>query len=242
MQITTSDDVRTLGTILAVGAHPDDETFTAGGLLATATANGQQVICVTATRGEAGSQDEDRWPAAALGNIRAAELQAAFTILGIQSHHWLGYADGQLAAVPVNEAAAKISKIVEQYQPDSILTFGPDGLTGHPDHQAVSAWAQAAVQGRSGPRVYHVVVNPDDYEQQLRKLDEQLDIFFATDKPPLVPPTQCAIAYRLTPGALAKKWQALAAMPSQYEKLLALVPERARHSVLSAEYFVLASA
>jgi LmbE family N-acetylglucosaminyl deacetylase len=240
MQITDADGIKQLGTILVLSAHPDDETFTAGGLLATATANGQQVICVTATRGEGGSQDEARWPTATLGEVRDSELQAALQVLGIQRHHWLGYIDGQLEGVPADEATAKVRAYIDQYQPDSILTFGPDGLTGHPDHQAVSAWTRAAAQGLDKPRVYQVVVNPDDYEQQLRKLDEQMNIFFATDKPPLVPAAQCAIAYRLPPEALAKKWQALAAMPSQYEKLLTLVPEDARSSVLAAEYFVLA--
>ena len=75
--IKTTDDIKHLGTILFVAAHPDDETFNAGGILAAAARNGQTVIVVTATKGEGGVQDESRWPADSLGDIRAKELKQA---------------------------------------------------------------------------------------------------------------------------------------------------------------------
>lgn len=108
MQIHNSEDVRQLGTILSIWAHPDDETFCAGGLLAAAVNNGQTVACITATRGEAGVQDEARWPAEQLGDIREKELKAALKELGITNHHMLHYADGECAAVDSKAANKKL--------------------------------------------------------------------------------------------------------------------------------------
>lgn len=239
-QIKVSTDVSRLGTILSVWAHPDDESFLAAGVLAAAVKNGQQVICVTATRGEKGMQDESRWPAARLGDIRERELKAALQELGITRHHWLYYSDGECAQAPSEEATQKIVTLAEQYQPDSILTFDPEGLTGHPDHQAVSQWVDIAVtRVQKKPAVYHAVYNPEQYERYLRPLSNRLDIFFAIDKPPLVPADKCAIALELTDELLSQKWRALEVMPSQMERLLKLVPPAARRGTFGREYFVL---
>lgn len=238
-QIITFADVKRLGIILSVWAHPDDESFLAAGIMAAAVKNGQQVICVTATKGEKGVQDESRWPVARLGEIRERELAEALHELGITQHHWLGYADGECAHDSPQEATQKIAVFIEQYQPDSILTFGPEGLTGHPDHQAVSRWVNAAVAGtRKKPAIYHAVHEPTQYETYLKPLDEQLDIFFAIDKPPLVPADDCAIALELTDDLLEQKWRSLAAQPSQMERLLKLIPPAARRGTFGREYFV----
>ena len=78
-----------LGTMLGVWAHPDDETYLTAGLMAQAVRDGRRVVCVTATRGEGGSMDEERWPSATMGEVREAELMRCFEILGVTEHHWL---------------------------------------------------------------------------------------------------------------------------------------------------------
>ncbi len=240
-QIVTPHDVTKLGTILAIWAHPDDETFVAGGLLAAAAANGQQVFCVTATRGEEGkSPDEARWPRAQMGDIRIKELEAALQELGVTEHSWLSYRDGQCSAADQAEATEKIIVFIEKYHPDSIVTFGPEGLTGHPDHQAVSRWARDAVQStQSKAKIYQAVYDPDQYEQFLVPLDKQVNAFFAIDKPPLRPAKECAIALQLTPELLAQKLRALAAMPSQMGPTLQAVPTDMRAGTFGREYFTL---
>src|SRR5919204_6229381 len=134
---------RSLGTILGLWAHPDDETYLSAGLMAQAVRDGRRVVCVTATRGEQGSFDEARWPTASMGKVREAELLRSLDILGVSEHHFLDYYDGTCAGVDEVEATGKLRAIMEEVEPDSVLTFGPEGMTDHPDHKAVCAWTSA---------------------------------------------------------------------------------------------------
>lgn len=238
-QIITPADVAQLGTILAIWAHPDDETYTAAGLLAAAVDNGQKVACVTATKGEAGVQDESRWPAAQLGDIRETELQAALQILGIRHHRWLGYHDGHCAEVDANEAIQKIQALIAQHQPDTIITFGPDGLTGHPDHCTVSSWVQQASAG-SDIAIYHVMQEEQAYHD-LKEADKQFNIFFNIEQPRMRPRAECDIALVLPPALQERKLAALGAMPSQTEALLGGISDKATQALIACECFVRAS-
>jgi LmbE family N-acetylglucosaminyl deacetylase len=220
------NDVRELGTILGVWAHPDDESFMAGGILAMAARNGQKVACVTATKGEAGIRDEARWPPETLAQVRARELEAALEVLGVSEHEWLGYADGYCDLVPEHEAVERLAKLIEKYRPDSILTFGPEGMTGHPDHRAVSTWtAKAVAEGGSRARVYHCVCDRRLYERHLKEAGEKIGLFYNIDEPPLVSPDECAIYCRLTDEMLDQKCQALKKMPSQMEAAFKAAPD-----------------
>lgn len=212
-----TDEIKKLGTILCVFAHPDDETTTMGGLLTAAAANGQRLVIITATRGEGGVQDEARWPADELGSIRSAELEQALQILGVSDQHFLNYKDGECQQADTEAAAEQISEFIKQYQPDSIFSFGPDGLTGHTDHQAVSAWAaraRAAVGSQAD--LYYAVLTPEQYKG-FNAPDKELNFFFAIDNPPLCPPEETAICFRLDDQLFGKKMAALQAMPSQYD-------------------------
>lgn len=226
MRLVTTDDIKRLGTILGVWAHPDDEVFGVGGLLAAAVRNGQTVACVTATKGELGVQDKTRWPVGRLAEIRAGELRQAYEVLGVRHHHWLDYPDGGCASADLNEAADRLAEIIGLYQPDTILTFGPDGLTGHPDHQAVSRWvsrAGALSGGRAG--IYHLVQTSQQY-LALKDADERLNIFFNTDKPPLAEESGCDICFKLDNELLDVKRRALEAMPSQMEAMLGILGDK----------------
>jgi LmbE family N-acetylglucosaminyl deacetylase len=238
-QITATADIKTLGTILGVWAHPDDESFVAGGLLAAAARNGQTVIGVTATKGEAGIQDAAKWPPKQLADIRAAELRDALHILGVPRHFWLDYPDGGCAEAPEHQAVGRLKLLIERFRPDTIITFGPDGLTGHSDHQAVSRWAAlAARMCRPRPRIYHVVFTPQHYTQYLVEADAKLNMFFNIDQPPLVDQGDCAIAYRLPDDICELKHRAFAAMPSQMDTLREVLPDQKFHQAFGAEYFV----
>lgn len=239
MHIVTSKDVKKLGTILSVWAHPDDETFTAGGMLATAVKNGQKVICVTATKGEKGVQDESRWPAAQLADIRTNEMKASLRELGIREHHWLHYKDGECADADPTEAFETITALIAENKPATVLTFGPDGLTGHPDHQTVSRWVSTLVSEMPlKPDIYHVVYDPKQYEQFLVPLHKKINIFFNIDKPPLVNAADCDIAFELPPEILQQKLRALAAQPSQMERMLKAISEAGKTGIFGREYFV----
>jgi LmbE family N-acetylglucosaminyl deacetylase len=220
MSEETQAQVQKLGSILSVWAHPDDETFSAAGIMAMAVKNGQEVVCVTATKGEEGVQDESRWPKKHLAEIREQELLQALNELGVQTHHWLGYCDGTLKEANVDDASQKLLRYIERYKPDSILTFGPEGMTGHPDHQSVSRWVSYAVeQLEHKPAVYHAVIEQKQYEDYLKGMDNKLNIFFSIKQPPVVEAVDCDLCIRLPKEICLKKCAALAQMPSQTAKM-----------------------
>jgi LmbE family N-acetylglucosaminyl deacetylase len=216
-----NSDISQLGSIMGIWAHPDDETFMVGGLLAMAAANGQQVVCVTATKGEAGVQDEQRWPADTLGETRANELAAALNILGITEHHWLDYQDGACSQVDEQEAVAKLVEHIDHYKPDSIITFAPDGLTGHDDHVTVARWVSlAAAQSSTKPTIWCAVHTQEIYDAAFKGIHDKFNVYFNIDVPKLVPMQACDIVLELPDEVLDKKLAALQAMPSQYETFL----------------------
>jgi LmbE family N-acetylglucosaminyl deacetylase len=236
-QIKTAEDIKRLGTVMGVWAHPDDESFCCAGIMNIASKNGQKVVCITATKGEAGVQDPERWPAKKLGKIRSKELSRALKQIGVRKHHWLGYSDGHLHEVDTQEAVAKIKKFIKKYQPDTILTFGPDGMTGHTDHQTVSKWTDEAAKG-SNIAIYHSVEEQDHYKNYMQKADEKFNIYFNIDKPPVKKVEHCDIAFELPSAVLACKCSALKSMPSQTEGMFKALPDEFMNAMLGEEYFV----
>ncbi|MSP14496.1 MAG: PIG-L family deacetylase [Chloroflexi bacterium] len=139
--------------LMCVLAHPDDESLGMGSTIAKYAAEGVAVSLVTATRGERGWFGEERdFPGLkALGELRETELLAAARILGIGEVHFLDYIDGDLDQADVAEAAGKIAAHIRRVRPQVIVTFGPDGSYGHPDHIAISQFTGAAIVHAAGP-------------------------------------------------------------------------------------------
>lgn len=133
--------------LMAILAHPDDESLGFGGILAKSAAENVETYLVIATRGERGwTGDEHAYPGVeTLGQVREAELRAAAQALGIQSIELLGYLDGELDQANPSEVVAKIVEYLRRVQPHVVVTFGPDGLYGHPDHIAISQLTTAAI-------------------------------------------------------------------------------------------------
>ena len=115
-------------------AHPDDESFAVGGTLAKYAHQNVQVILLCATHGEAGIQGVKPEEA---GDIRERELRQAAEHLGIEVY-FLGYQDGRLANTPLEILLETIACWIDLVQPQVILTFGPEGVSGHPDHVTIS--------------------------------------------------------------------------------------------------------
>lgn len=228
-----------LGTILGVWAHPDDEAFLSSGLIADAVRKGDRVVCVTATRGELGSWDEERWPSESMGEVRQAELEESLAVLGVTEHHWLDYPDGGCAEVEMEEAASRLAAIVEEVQPESMLTFGPEGMTGHPDHEAVSAWATEAFRRAAAPgaRLFYATKTPEYMERLGPVLGP---VVFAPETPPVTPRDQLGIDFELPEELLELKLEALSVHRSQLEGLLGVFGEDLFREDASAEWFVLA--
>src|SRR5580765_5998161 len=136
--------------LMAVLAHPDDESLGFGGVLARYAAEGVEVTVVTATRGERGryrgERDGPLHPGPeGLGRIREAELRAATRVLGVREPILLGYPDGALDQADPGEAISRIAGHLRSVRPDVVLTFAPDGAYGHPDHIAISQLTGAAI-------------------------------------------------------------------------------------------------
>jgi len=142
---------------MAVLAHPDDESLGAGGTLARYAAEGVDVFLVTATRGEAGRyhghpQGTPAHPGPlALASIRERELRAAASALGVREVAMLDYRDQQLDRADVREVVAAIASHIRRLRPEVVVTFGPDGAYGHPDHIAISQFTSAAIVAAATP-------------------------------------------------------------------------------------------
>ena len=120
--------------MLVILAHPDDESFAVGGTLGKYAHQNVQVILLCATRGEAEIQGVKPEEA---GDIRERELRQAAEHLGIEVY-FLGYQDGGLANTPPEMLLETIACWIDLVQPQVILTFGPEGVSGHPDHVTIS--------------------------------------------------------------------------------------------------------
>ena len=216
----TSDDVAELGTILGIWAHPDDEAYLSGGLMALARDNGQRVVCVTATRGERGTPDPVAWPPDRLAAERTQELAQCLSVLGVHEHHWLDYRDGECAGADPDETVAQLCAVLDVVRPDSVLTFGPDGITGHLDHRTVSAWAGAAVdRAGSGARLLHSAVT-EQRAARWAALTDRLGVYLP-GYPVLTAAERLAVGLVLPRDIAVRKVRALAAQATQTAGLIA---------------------
>jgi LmbE family N-acetylglucosaminyl deacetylase len=151
--------VARLGNLLTVWAHPDDETYLAGGLMAAAVAAGTAVTCVVATNGERGGPPEQEEE---LSVRREHELREAMSALGVSDVVALRLPDGGCADLDPAGPVDALTKLLDDRAPDTVVTFGPEGFTGHGDHRAVSAWVRAALgRAAAAPRLLHAAITPD---------------------------------------------------------------------------------
>lgn len=146
-------------TLLAVHAHPDDETITMGGTLARYSAEAVRTIVVTCTQGDLGEVRDPSLPTeAGVGALRDRELEAAARCLGVSRLVNLGYYDSGMAGWPENhrpgalyaadlaEAADRLCEVIRQERPDVLVTYDETGGYGHPDHLKVHEVAVAAFE------------------------------------------------------------------------------------------------
>jgi LmbE family N-acetylglucosaminyl deacetylase len=133
--------------LLGVFAHPDDESLACGGTFAHYRSEGVETSLVIATRGERGwfGKWSDYPGEKDLGSIREKEVRNAGKELGVSSLQFLDYVDGEVDQANEREIIAKLVRVLRQIRPHVVVTFGPEGLYGHPDHIAVSQFTTAAI-------------------------------------------------------------------------------------------------
>lgn len=148
-------------TVLAVFAHPDDESLMCGGTIARLSDAGVNVVLMCASRGERGSvSDPSLLADGDLGVVRTRELTEAAAILGIAEVVALDHADGDLRWRDVPEFHAEIVDAIRRYRPGAVLTFAENGLYWHLDHIGVHERTLTAVKsfGSSAPPLYYVTM------------------------------------------------------------------------------------
>jgi len=168
-------------------AHPDDESLGFGGTLAKYAAEGVDVSLVTATRGDGGRYrghrpgDPQHPGAAALATIRETELRAAAAVLGVRQVSLLDYHDTQLDNADPPAVVSSIADLIRRIQPDVVVTFGPDGAYGHPDHIAICQFTTAAIVSAAdaGVSKLYYLAWPESawaaYQAAFRKLISTVD-------------------------------------------------------------------
>lgn len=253
--------------LLVVFAHPDDETFSAAGVMAAAVERGVPVTVINATRGEAGESsiagldDPER-----LGVVRERELHEAMRQIGVSDVRLLGYRDSGMAGspsaedprafirAPVETVAASLVSDIRSVRPQVILTFGPEGLYGHPDHlhmhhvvlRAIEIAADPSYKGRSTsepwqtPTLYFAAFPREDMlavfdrpDSPLRSLPPDAREHVGT------PRSQITHTINIKPWAESKR-AAIAAHRTQTADggPLSGIPPEVREWQLAHEYFV----
>jgi LmbE family N-acetylglucosaminyl deacetylase len=213
--------------LLAVFAHPDDETFRPGGTLALLARRGVRVQVLTATRGQAGSRrDPPLCLPAELPSVRERELRCACVALGIELPILLDYQEGQLSNIAPSEIVADILDVVCQVHPQIILTFGPDGISGHPDHVVIGQCAAEAFHRAEDAHALYTLAVP----QSLVKALGMTQIHAVTD---------ASIALRVD---VSEVWEAkMAAIHCHRTQLgespFLASPDEKRRLFLGTEYF-----
>ena len=138
-------------TLLAIWAHPDDEAYLGAGLMTAVAKGGGRVVSVTASIGERGTDDPSADAAQRLARTRRHELEQSLAVLGAERPIVLGYPDGGCDQVPDRLGARRVASLIEEFRPQIVLSFGPDGVTGHRDHLAVGRWTALAVAAQGRP-------------------------------------------------------------------------------------------
>jgi len=223
---------------MCVLAHPDDESLGTGGTLATYAAEGAETYLVTATRGERGrfGDSADRPTDDVVGKTREAELRAAAQELGVREVIVLGYPDGGLDAVAPAIAQDAIAEQLCRVQPHVVITFGPEGAYGHPDHIAISqlttaAVVRAAARGHQVSKLYYIAWSASTwapYQAALKKLVSMVD---GVERQ-VVPKPDWEVTTRIdTQAVWPSVWRAVQCHRTQmsiYATLAALPPEHHR--------------
>jgi LmbE family N-acetylglucosaminyl deacetylase len=228
-----------IGTLLGVWAHPDDEAYLSAALMRRVVRAGGRVVCVTATHGEHGTDDPAAWPPSRLAPLRESELSAALAAVGVAESHLLDHPDGgcaDLSAASVRDAVAAIAAQIQDVRPDAVVTFGPDGMTGHPDHIAVSRWTTDAwlATGRPGSLLY--ATKPRSFAAHHEELHRRLGLF-PPGFPVVVDDDDVALKVDLDDAELDAKRAALAAHASQTEPLARLMGEATYREWSATESF-----
>jgi len=170
--------------LLAIFPHPDDETLGLGSTLARYSSEGVETYLVCATRGERGWFDSEGPDPGLEGvaHIREEELRCAAEYLGIREVSFLDYIDGDVDQADPEEMIGKIVSHIRRIKPQIIVSFGPEGAYGHPDHIALSQFTNGALVCAADRNFVDVNVQPPHRVLKFYYMVDSLDIVGAANK------------------------------------------------------------
>jgi len=251
-------------TLMAVHAHPDDESSSTGGVLAMYTAEGIRTVVVTCTNGEFGDAPGGIKPGepghdeAAVAAIRLAELEKACAILGVDVVETLGYHDsgmpewdykdrpGAFWNVPIEESSARLVTLMKRHQPQVVVTYDEFGGYNHPDHVQANRITLAAIEQTGIPaKLYFTARRWRDFAQLRTRMAE---LGVDVGPPPQIDPERLRLMEEAgaritttvdTTSVAEQKRNALRAHASQLaETWFAKIPESLFDEVFGAESFI----
>jgi len=254
-------------TLMAVHAHPDDESSSTGGVLATYADQGIRTVVVTCTNGEFGDAPggvkpgQDGHDTGAVARLRLAELRKATSILGVSDLELLGYHDSGMpdweyrdrpeafCNAAIGEVSGRIASLIEKYRPQVVVSYDPEGPYQHPDHVRAGEAAAAAVAASTIPaKLYLTAMRASDWQKiwdALRELGA--DVPDPGTVSPEMRQQMAAAEARITTAvdirpALARKYEALLAHASQIaESWFAKIPPQVSEDAFGWESFIRAS-
>jgi LmbE family N-acetylglucosaminyl deacetylase len=224
--------------LMGIWPHPDDEAYLSAGLMARMAEAGRRVTVLTLTHGEKGTSDPADFDQPHFAARRERELRASLAELGVADLRVLDYRDGECDLVEHDAAIGRIADEIAAVRPDVIVTFGPDGITGHRDHRIVSAWVTEAWRRVGHPELLYATMT-DEFVARNAVLHERIGLFAdrAADGPASYPADQVALTCDLSDDELDRKRRALDHHASQTRSLAALMGEDTYRTWWRTEWF-----
>ncbi|MGD9704622.1 MAG: PIG-L deacetylase family protein [Acidimicrobiia bacterium] len=224
--------------LMGIWPHPDDEAYLSAGLMARMADAGRRVTALTLTRGEKGTADPADFDQPHFAARREQELRASLAELGVDDVRILDYRDGECDLVDDEAAIADITAQIDALRPDVVITFGPDGITGHRDHRIVAAWVTEAWR-RVGHGELLYATMTDEFVARNAELHERIGLFAARagDGPASYRTDQIALTCDLSDDELDRKRRALGHHASQTQPLAALMGEDTYRTWWRTEWF-----
>jgi LmbE family N-acetylglucosaminyl deacetylase len=222
---------------MGIWAHPDDEAYLSAGLMGRVLDAGGSVTILTATRGEKGTADPADYDQAHFAARRERELRASLRELGVHDVRLLGYPDGECDRVNDESAIDGIAAAIAASAPDLVVTFGPDGVTGHRDHRVVSAWVTEAWRRVSTAELFYATI-PAEFVVDVGR-DDRISLCAPPASGPAasVPAKQIALVCELSEVELERKRRALARHTSQTREVAAMMGEDTFRRSWRTEWF-----
>ena len=186
--------------------------------------------------------DEVRWPSATLAEVREKELLRSLALLGVTEHVFLDLPDVDWHTALPDQGAKLVEQLMADIEPDTVLTFGPEGMTGHVGHQSVHQWTTDAFFAVApvGARLYYAVHEQEfgaAFAERLYELGAVRDGAVL----PLLPAGEIDLTYDLEPDLLDLKVEAIEMHASQVEGMIAAFGPGVFRTGMASEHFRLAA-